>query len=142
LNIWHVNTICPWGWSALDGEGTEVPEAEVGPGVAEGKLKLVVATGGWVGCGVTFEGVEACSVANRSTGSVETGRLHPAIKAKISKIPRILLWMVGRDGFKVALLTGQDFSAETPVRDNSGIRFFSRRADIFGSKPCTALRQV
>lgn len=59
MNIWHVYTICPCGWSAADGEGMEVlAEAEVAAGVADGKLKLVVATG-WVGCGVTFEGVEA-----------------------------------------------------------------------------------
>jgi hypothetical protein len=112
LNIWQVNTMCPCGWSAPDGEGTEVPvTGESGPGVAEGKLKLVVATG-WVGCGVTLEGVEAWSVANRSTGWVETGRLHPVVNARISKIPGILLRMVGLDGFKVALLTGQDFCAE------------------------------
>jgi hypothetical protein len=43
---------------------------------------------------------------------VETGRLHPVVNAKISKIPGILLRMVGLDGFKVALLTGQDFCAE------------------------------
>ena len=59
MNIWHVNTICPCGKSAAEGDGTEVsPEAEVAPGVAEGKLKLVVAIG-CVGCGVTFAGVEA-----------------------------------------------------------------------------------
>jgi hypothetical protein len=38
--------MCPNGWSEADGEGTEVPpKAEVAAGVAEGKLKLVVATG-------------------------------------------------------------------------------------------------
>ena len=52
-------------------------------------------------------------MANRSTGWVETGRLHPAVNAKISKIHNLLLWMVGLDGFKVALLTSQDFCAET-----------------------------
>ena len=68
-----------------------------------------------MGCGVKFEGVEACSVANRSTAGVEAGRLHPVIKVRINKIHSILLCMLGFDGFKVALLTAQDLCAETPT---------------------------
>ena len=42
--------------------------------------------------------------------------MHPAVSAKSNKIHRILLCMFGFDGFKVALLTTQDFCAETPAR--------------------------
>jgi hypothetical protein len=83
--------------------------------MAVGKLKLGVAATGWVGCGVKLEGVEACSVASKSTGGVEAGRLHPAVKVRINKIHSILLCMFGFDGFKVALLTFQDFCTEAPA---------------------------
>ena len=65
-------------------------------------------------------------MANRSTAGVEAGRLHPAVSAKSNKSHRTLLCMFGFDGFKITLLTGQDFCAETPA---------SRAADFFLNGP-------
>src|SRR5215216_5492342 len=110
----------PCSWSAPDGHGMEScgeqgeVEAAVGLGT-EGKLKSGVSTG-WVTWGAgPPEGVEACSVANRSTGCVATGRLQPAVSIEISKVSRIFLFrfMFGLDGFQVTLFAGQDFCAET-----------------------------
>ena len=54
-------------------------------------------------------------MANKSTAGVEAGRLHPAIRAKTSKVNRIFLIIVGFNGFKKALLTCQNFCAKTPA---------------------------
>ena len=64
-----------------------------------------------------MEGVEAWSVANRSGVGVEVaGRLQPAVNVKMSSVKMdLVLSMFGLDGFKVALLTGQNFCADTPA---------------------------
>jgi hypothetical protein len=54
-------------------------------------------------------------VAKRSTGWLETGRLHPAINVKISNVKRIFLFMFSLIEFKVIFLTGQNLGAETPA---------------------------
>jgi hypothetical protein len=54
-------------------------------------------------------------VANRSTGGVETGRLHPTVNEQINNVSRIFLFMFGFNGFKIALFASQDFCAETPA---------------------------
>ena len=52
---------------------------------------------------------------NRSTAGVETGRLHPAIRAKVSEIKRSLLVFVGLNRFKKAFLTSQNFCTNAPA---------------------------
>ena len=111
----------------------------MGPRVGVGKLKSGVAPG-CVGWSVTFEGVEACIVANRSTGGVETGLLHPAVQVQINNVKRIFLFTFRLNGFKVALLTSQNLDAKAPASGHP--KLFFRRDDISESKPYIARRQV
>ena len=63
-----------------------------------------------------MEGVEAWSVANRSTAGVEAGRLHPAISVKRSNVKmNFVLFIFSFNGFKVALLACQNFGADAPA---------------------------
>jgi len=60
-----------------------------------------------------MEGVEAWSVANKSKVGVEAGRLHPTVKVKMSNVKmNLVLFMFRLNGFKVALLAGQNFCAD------------------------------
>ena len=89
LKTWHVNTMCPWGWSEEEGCGTEVAADSglegLSVGVAIG-VKLVKTGDVGVASDVTGEtypsGVDACSVANRSESGVAgaANRLHPRTK--------------------------------------------------------------
>jgi hypothetical protein len=91
-------------------------EAEMAVGTAVEKLNAGVAIGCVASGASTNEGVEACSVANRSGVGVEAGRLHPAVKAHISNVKiNFVLWMFSFNGFKVALLACQNFCAEAPT---------------------------
>ena len=89
LKTWHVNTICPPGWSEEEGGGTDVA-------AESGLAGLIVAVAMGVkalntgAVGVTSppigdaypDGVEACSVANSSESGAGVGenRLQPRIK--------------------------------------------------------------
>lgn len=79
--------MCPAGWSDEEGEGTDVCAEDVDKAVGTGveKLKSGVAIS-WVAAGdKNEEGVEACSVANRSGVGVEAEprRLHPRMKISV-----------------------------------------------------------
>lgn len=56
-----------------------------------------------------MEGVEACSVANRSGVGLEAaGMLQPAVSAKMSNVKmNLVLYTFSLDGFKVTLLACQ-----------------------------------
>ena len=52
-------------------------------------------------------------MANRSGVALEAGRLHPAVNVKISNVKiNLVLLRFGFNGFKVALLACQNFSAK------------------------------
>lgn len=73
-------------------------EDELDVGVMVEKLKAGVAIG-CVACGeAKFEGVEACSVANRSGVVLEdAGLLHPAVSVKMNNVKMSLVLL--RFGF-------------------------------------------
>ena len=59
-----------------------------------------------------IEGVEACSVANRSGVGAEADMLQPVIKAQMSNV-KINLVLISFNGFKETLLAGQNLCANT-----------------------------
>ena len=59
-----------------------------------------------------MEGVEACSVANRSGVGAEADMLQPVIKAQMSNV-KINLVLISFNGFKKTLLAGQNLCANT-----------------------------
>jgi len=60
-----------------------------------------------------MEGVEACSVANRSGVGLEARILHPPVSVQMSNVKmNFVLCMFGLDGFKVTLLACQNFRAK------------------------------
>ena len=92
-------------------------EEELDVGVIVARLKAGVETG-CVTCGeAKFEGVEAWSVANRSGVVLEdAGLLHPAVNVKMNNVKMsVVLLRFGFNGFKVALLACQNFSAKAPA---------------------------
>lgn len=88
LKTWQVKTICPVSPSAGEGAGTGVLSAEEEVGFGAGRSKAGVAPG-WVPAGdEDEEGVEACSVANRSgVGETAMGLLQARMK-KIIEIAK------------------------------------------------------
>ena len=90
-------------------------EADMDVGVTVEKLNAGVAFGCVVWGEVRMEGVEACSVANRSGVGVEAaGMLHPAVSVQMSNVKmNFVLFMFGLNGFKVALLACQNFGTNT-----------------------------
>ena len=92
-------------------------EADMDVGVTVEKLNAGVAFGCVVWGEVRMEGVEACSVANRSGVGVEAaGMLHPAVSVQMSNVKmNFVLFMFGLDGFKVTLLACQNFRAKAPA---------------------------
>ena len=102
--------MCPVSWSDDEGNGIDdCPDdvAEAGETGVE-KLKSGVAPG-WVAAGDENEdGVEACSVANRSGvgEEAELRKLHPRIKVTVMIVHNSLpLFMFQLDRFKIELLT-------------------------------------
>jgi len=123
LKTWQVKTICPPGWSEEEGDGTEVAAESgleglvVGDGMDVNALKT-----GAVGVvspptGEAYpDGVEACSVANRSEFGVAgaVNRPQPITKNKAAASHNILFFFRNQfDGFKIEFLTRQNFCAVT-----------------------------
>ena len=102
-------------------------EADMDVGVTVEKLNAGVAFGCVVWGEVRMEGVEACSVANRSGVGVEAvDILHPAVSVKMSNVKmNLVLFMFSLNGFKVALLACQNFCANAPAI-RAGYFFISR----------------
>ena len=96
-----MKTICPVSWSNAD----DVVEAGE-TGVEKLKSEVVIS---WVVAGdESEEGVDACSVANRSGVGLEAElrKLHPRMKATVMIIHSSLaLFMFQLDRFKIELLT-------------------------------------
>ncbi len=96
LKSWQVKTICPVSWSAGEGDGTAVrADAEVG--FAVGKLRPGEAVGPFTAGDENEEGVEACSVANRSgVGEERMGLLQARItrRGKIAKRKDVTLQLL------------------------------------------------
>ena len=101
LKSWQVKTICPVRPSALEGKGIVNPPVEP-PGVALGVATDSVITGE-----ENPEGVEACSVANRSgVGEEAIGRLHPISKKMRRNVRESLnLLIIEFNGLKIKLFT-------------------------------------
>ena len=78
--------------------------------VAVEKLKMGVANGCVAWGEVMIEGVEACSVANRSGVGAEADMLQPAVNTQMSNV-KMNLVLFGFNGFKGALLACQYFRA-------------------------------
>jgi len=102
LKIWQVKTICPVNRSDEDGGGIELCPDDVDKveGTSVEKLKSGVAPG-WVAAGdENEEGVEACSVVNRSGVGLEAElrKLHPRIKLSVMIVHSSLdLFMIQLD---------------------------------------------
>ena len=82
-----MKTICPVSWSDADGGGTDVcadDVVEIGEtGVEKSNSEVAIS---WVAAGEEKEeGVEACSVANRSgvEAEAELRKLHPRMKINV-----------------------------------------------------------
>lgn len=101
-----MKTICPVGWSDDEGEGMGVcaePGFEVfdvGDGTGVKKLKTGVVIASVTAGEENPEGVDACSVANRSGVGEEAGLIspHPRMKnsAAVSQMS-LLLFMIQFD---------------------------------------------
>jgi len=88
-------------------------EPDIDVGVIVEKLKAGVAIGCVAWGEVMIEGVEACSVANRSGVALETDMLQLVVNTKVSNVKmNLVLFMFRLNGFKVALLAGQNFCAD------------------------------
>ena len=109
--------------------------------VAVEKLKSEVATCWVIAGGVNPEGVDACSVANRSGVEVEAaGLLHPEIK-RMRNVVRNFLFMFSQSRW----IQGKTLRPILSSRHNSrNLDNESRHLedDISGSTPCIAPRQV
>ncbi len=91
--------MCPVRWSDEEGTGTEVA-------FGEGELNAGVANGCVSAGDEDEEGVEACSVANRSgVGEGRRGRLHAKIKRRTKIVKRNLrLLIIQLDGLQIKFL--------------------------------------
>ena len=112
--------MCPVNWSAGEGEGIDSRAEDVDRvgGMGVGKLRSGVAISSVVAGDEKEEGVEACSVANRSGVGVETGlkSLHPSIKTSRITIHRnLVLFIIRLDRFKIEFLPCEYFRAHTPA---------------------------
>ncbi len=108
-----MKAICPLGWSEVEGDGTDVcAEADAGVDVTVEKLKIGVANGCVAWGEVMIEGVEACSVANRSGVGAEADMLQPAVNAQMSNVKmNLVLFMFRLNGFKGTFLACQNLCA-------------------------------
>ena len=81
LKTWQVKTIRPVGWSDEEGEGMGVcAESGKAVGIGVEKLKSGDAIGSTGAGDENEEGVNACSVANKSgVGVAADGKRHPVI---------------------------------------------------------------
>ena len=110
LYTWQVKTIRPVGWSPAEGEEMDVVTdsgLDVGEGIGVKKLKLGVAPISVAG-EENPEGVEACSVANRSgVGAAEgVNNPHPRRKKRAAVSHSNLFFFVFQfDRFNVEFLT-------------------------------------
>lgn len=90
--------MCPVSWSAADGEGMEFGAADVDTvgGTNVGKLKSGVSAESVAIGDEKDEGVEACSVANRSGVGEEAGLKspHPSIKTRAITLQRNLFLLI------------------------------------------------
>lgn len=95
--------MCPLGWSDADGDGIEVcAEEEMEVGVTVARLKAGVKIGCVAWGEVRMEGVEACSVANRSGVGLEARILHPTVSVQMSNVKMdFVLGMFGLDRLKI-----------------------------------------
>ena len=109
MKTWQVKTICPVSWSDADGGEINVCPDDVGEAGERGagKLKSGVVIS-WVVAGdESEEGVEACSVANKSSVGLEAElrKLHPRMKVTVRIIHSgLALFMFQLDQFKIELL--------------------------------------
>src|SRR5215216_822954 len=119
LKIWQVKTICPVGWSEEDGDGMEVREElkfVVGEGIGVNELNTEDVPTSVTTGEEKPEGVDACSVANRSLFGEDVGASSPHPSTKNSAIViqiSLFLTMIQLNGFKIEFLPCQNFCAET-----------------------------